>query len=182
MVELSGKSNERAGALANMETALRFPVGAFSPLWMMFAGAASAGVAYWWMARWAKPVNLEALLGARAPAPVLKPAPEPATEAAPEPAAILAVEGVANPDIDTETLESQAFAEVAQVEVAQVEVAPEGAVELALEPAIEPAAVAAAEPVVIEPASLEAAPARAEPKAMKKRSAKAAAPGAAKAP
>lgn len=41
--------------------AMRGPIGAVSPLWWAFAGAATAGVAYWWMTRWARPVNLEAM-------------------------------------------------------------------------------------------------------------------------
>ena len=52
------------GEVSRTERALQFPVGAASPLWLLYAGAASAGMAYWWMTRWAKPVNLEALLGA----------------------------------------------------------------------------------------------------------------------
>ena len=42
--------------------ALYVPIGAASPLWFMFTGAASAGVAYWWMTRWMRPMNLEAML------------------------------------------------------------------------------------------------------------------------
>lgn len=52
------KSNESVTPAA----ALHVPIGAASPLWFMFAGAASAGVAYWWMTRWMRPVNLEALM------------------------------------------------------------------------------------------------------------------------
>lgn len=51
------------GQISRAERALQFPVGAASPLWLMFAGAASAGMAYWWLTRWARPANLEALLG-----------------------------------------------------------------------------------------------------------------------
>lgn len=43
-------------------------VGAASPLWAYFGAAAAGGVAYWWMTRWARPVNLEALFGAAAQA------------------------------------------------------------------------------------------------------------------
>ncbi|HZZ87949.1 MAG TPA: hypothetical protein VFE13_06395 [Caulobacteraceae bacterium] len=43
------------------EEALRAPLGATSPLWFMFGAAASVGVAYWWMTRWARSVNIEAL-------------------------------------------------------------------------------------------------------------------------
>lgn len=41
-------------------------LGAASPLWSYFGAAASAGVAYWWMTRWTRPANLEALFGGRA--------------------------------------------------------------------------------------------------------------------
>lgn len=47
--------------------ALSLPLGVVSPLWMMFAGAATAGVAYWWMTRWTRPTNLEAELPAAKP-------------------------------------------------------------------------------------------------------------------
>ncbi len=43
------------------ERALRWPVGAASPLWVMFGAAASAGVAWWWLTRWTQAVNVEAL-------------------------------------------------------------------------------------------------------------------------
>lgn len=52
------------------------PLGAASPLWLFYAGAASAGVAYWWMTRWPMlAVNLEASLTPALPVP--EPAPEP---------------------------------------------------------------------------------------------------------
>jgi len=44
------------------EQALRTPLGAVSPLWLAYAGAASAGAAYWWMTRWMRPFHLEAFL------------------------------------------------------------------------------------------------------------------------
>jgi predicted flap endonuclease-1-like 5' DNA nuclease len=50
--------------------AFQAPVGLASPLWFAFGAAASVGVAYWWMTRWAKPVNVEALAESVA-APVL---------------------------------------------------------------------------------------------------------------
>lgn len=46
---------------------LNLPVGAFSPLWLAFAGAAATGAAFFWMSRWMQPVNLEAQLKATAP-------------------------------------------------------------------------------------------------------------------
>jgi len=57
-------------------------VGAASPLWSFFAAAAAGGVAYWWMTQWARPVNLEAMLGKAEAAPVLGPVVEPMVEAA----------------------------------------------------------------------------------------------------
>jgi predicted flap endonuclease-1-like 5' DNA nuclease len=44
----------------NVERALRLPLGVASPLWLAFASAAGAGVAYWWMTRWTGAANLEA--------------------------------------------------------------------------------------------------------------------------
>ena len=37
-------------------------VGATSPLWSYFGAVAASGMAFWWMTRWARPVNLEASL------------------------------------------------------------------------------------------------------------------------
>jgi len=62
---------ETAGA----ERAFRLPMGVASPLWAVFGAAASVGVAYWWMTRWTRAVNVEALAGA---APEALAAPEPA--------------------------------------------------------------------------------------------------------
>ena len=45
------------------EQALRWPIGAVSPLWAMFGAAASVGVAWWWMTRWTRAANVEALAG-----------------------------------------------------------------------------------------------------------------------
>jgi hypothetical protein len=49
---------------ATPETLFRVPVGLSSPLWGLFAGAAMSGAAWWWMTRWARPENLEAMFGA----------------------------------------------------------------------------------------------------------------------
>ena len=51
------------GVEARAERALRWPVGAVSPLWAVFGAAASAGVAWWWMTRWTRAANVEALAG-----------------------------------------------------------------------------------------------------------------------
>ncbi|MBR7619324.1 hypothetical protein JKL49_07990 [Phenylobacterium sp. 20VBR1] len=68
--------------------ALHVPIGAASPLWFMFTGAASAGVAYWWMTRWLRPMNLEALL------------PPPAADAAPVEEAAILIEAFVEPLIE----------------------------------------------------------------------------------
>ena len=47
---------------------MRLPLGAVSPLWGLFAGAAVSGAAWWWMTRWTRPENLEALFAAPAKA------------------------------------------------------------------------------------------------------------------
>ena len=38
-------------------------VGAASPLWSYFCAATAGGVAWWWLTRWAQPMNLEAWFG-----------------------------------------------------------------------------------------------------------------------
>lgn len=52
--------------IAKPEALLRVPMGLASPLWGLFAGAAMTGAAWWWMTRWARPENLEAMFGAAA--------------------------------------------------------------------------------------------------------------------
>jgi hypothetical protein len=164
MFELSGKSSERPAALVQVEAAMRLPVGVFSPLWMMYAGAASAGVAYWWMARWTRPVNIEALMGARTAAPLVQ---IPAM-AEPQAVALVGVEA----DIDTEALEAQAFAPPPPVEAIELEVLEETSVEFSKpEPALEHAVAEVVEAPALEP-EVAAAPER--PKATRKSAPKAA--------
>jgi predicted flap endonuclease-1-like 5' DNA nuclease len=50
------------------------PIGLANPLWLAFGAAASAGVAWWLMTRWASPMNVEAMLGAAKTAPAETPA------------------------------------------------------------------------------------------------------------
>jgi predicted flap endonuclease-1-like 5' DNA nuclease len=49
---------------ARARTAMIVPLGAASPLWFAYGAAASAGAAWWWMTRWAKPINAEAVAAA----------------------------------------------------------------------------------------------------------------------
>jgi predicted flap endonuclease-1-like 5' DNA nuclease len=51
------------GVEERAERALAWPIGVVSPLWAVFGAAASAGVAWWWMTRWTRAVNVEALAG-----------------------------------------------------------------------------------------------------------------------
>lgn len=115
------------------QAAPRVAVGAASPLWLMFGGAAMAGASYWWWAnRWREAVNLEALM-ALTPEPVAPPAEsvavleaEPAAVAEPvvEAAALAAettetvldatqevVEAVAAPVVETATAANEDVAE-----------------------------------------------------------------------
>src|SRR3954462_15368566 len=74
-----------------------YVVGAASPLWAYFGAAAAGGVAFWWMTRWARPVNLEALSAAAASVaePVLETASSVVETVAEGPAAVL--ETIAEP-------------------------------------------------------------------------------------
>ena len=45
------------------QASARISVGVMSPFWGLFAGAAVSGAAWWWMTRWARPANLEAIFG-----------------------------------------------------------------------------------------------------------------------
>ncbi|UTP41031.1 hypothetical protein M9M90_07595 [Phenylobacterium sp. LH3H17] len=116
------------------KSAIYVPLGAASPFWFLYAGAASAGVAYWWFSRWRQATNLEALF-AKTPA-VLEletaPAAEPQAEA---PEAAVAAEPQPEP----------AF-------IASAELLSDVAPVVDAAPAIEP------EPVVEAQAVIEAAP------------------------
>ncbi|MCX7588036.1 hypothetical protein [Phenylobacterium sp. 58.2.17] len=99
------------------QKALYIPVGAASPLWFLFAGAASAGLAYWWMTRFTDRTNLEALLGASPAGGAVLPAPD-----------------VVPPELAAEVAETAAIAE-AMVDQAVQTVADVAAA--TLEPAVE---------------------------------------------
>jgi predicted flap endonuclease-1-like 5' DNA nuclease len=44
--------------------AMHVPIGLSSPLWLAFGAATTAGVAWWWMTRWTRALNVEAMSGA----------------------------------------------------------------------------------------------------------------------
>lgn len=66
--------SDLTAARLRAETAFYAPLGLLSPLWIAFGAAASAGAAFWFMSRLAKPLNLEALM-ASPPAVALVEAP-----------------------------------------------------------------------------------------------------------
>jgi hypothetical protein len=161
-----------ADALAKPEALLRVPVGLASPLWGFFAGAAVSGATWWWMTRWARTENLEAMFGG-AKAIV---SPEPAAFAAPA----LEVAETAE-DMVAAAAEPvlEAVAELAPEPVAEalVEAAPETVLKAMVEaaPELEPVGgesapispvVEALAPEIVEQPALE--PTGAAPKAKKK--------------
>ena len=103
------------------EKALSLPIGMASPLWLAFGAAASAGMAWWWMTRWA-----QASQPAPRPAPPMPandrimpaPAPVPIADLAPTPEAVLAAEGM----LMVETAMHHAPAAQAAVSYAESEV------------------------------------------------------------
>lgn len=107
--------------------AINLSLGMASPLWLAFAGAAMAGSAFWWMSRWTRPDNLEAMLELPATPPI------------------------AVPDVVADAVEP--IAEVAEVAATAVETAVEVATEEAaaiveglaeVDPVVDAAPVAAA--------------------------------------
>jgi len=139
------------------ETAPRVAVGAASPLWLMFGGAAVAGASYWWWAnRWREAVNLEALM-ALTPEPVAPPVESVAVLETPP-----VVELVAEPVVEAVALVAETTETVIDAAQEVVEAAAEPLVET-VTAANEDIAEAVVEPIVeAEPvveAAVEAAPA-----------------------
>ena len=74
------------GARERARTAMAIPLGFASPLWFAFGAAASIGVTWWWMTRWTKAVNLEAMAPHASALPILTMVElAPMAEIAPEP-------------------------------------------------------------------------------------------------
>jgi predicted flap endonuclease-1-like 5' DNA nuclease len=115
---------------ADTEKMLSLPVGALSPLWLMFAGAATVGAAWYWSRAFFKPTNLEALITLpEAAAEVVAPVVE---------AAIETVEAADALAADLVEAELEAVADVADMVAAA---APEPVAEVLAAMAPEPTAV-----------------------------------------
>ena len=108
------------------EKMMRLPMGVISPLWLMFAGAATMGAAFYWSRSFFKPTNLEALTAL--PEAVTETVADPVPEAAVEPAEAAveaAPEAIDVVDAPVETVEPEIEAAVeAVVEAAPEPVAP----------------------------------------------------------
>jgi predicted flap endonuclease-1-like 5' DNA nuclease len=101
------------------EKALRLPMGMASPLWAIYAAAAGAGVAYWWMTGWTRAVNVEAFAAFRPTAPVAADPAEIVVEALPD------VEIVEEVAADVAFAAESVASEVVEAEIAVAESAPE---------------------------------------------------------
>jgi hypothetical protein len=131
-----------AETLAKPEALLRVPVGLASPLWGLFAGAAMTGATWWWMTRWTRPQNLEAMFGAAAEA-----------EAIVEPEITVPVARVA------EAIEAVVEAAAEPVLEAMAEATPEPMTEALVEATPDPIVEALVEdPTVLEAVGGESAP------------------------
>jgi hypothetical protein len=158
-----------AATLAGSEAMLRVPVGLASPLWGLFAGAAMSGATWWWMTRWARPENLEAMFGAAetldavvepAVEPIIEavaePMPEPVVEAPRETVAEALIEASPAPEaVGGESGPISPVLEAIVGDLPEPEVVAGGAADVALEhePAPKPRKKAAAPPVSDTPAS-----------------------------
>lgn len=116
-------------------------MGAASPLWAYFGVVAAGGVAFWWMTRWARPANLEAMFAGAAPVV------EPILEAVEATAETVVAEALDEPVAAQETV-----AEVAPELAAKSDAPAEATPEPVAAPEPEPVLEAAPEPL------LEAAP------------------------
>ena len=114
-------------------------------------GAASAGVAYWWMTRWADRANLEALLG---PFPAVT-LPAPAADAVPpEPLAAVAEASVVAGAMVEQALQASADVTAAMIEAVAPAEAPSPIADPLPEPIVEPVPEPLAKPrAKVPPAS-----------------------------
>lgn len=136
-MSLAPESAPKGETLADPKALLRVPVGLASPLWPLFTGVAMSGAAWWWMTRWTRPANLEAMFGAMK------------TVGAETQAEVLAL---AQPLAEAADAVTQEIAEA----VAEAEAAAEPVAEAFVEPVIEASPEPVLEALVDAPAALEA--------------------------
>ena len=146
--------NELSAISKDPQALIRIPVGAVSPLWGLFAGAAMSGAAWWWMTRWTRPANLEALFGKAEAATAVTLAD---VEALAAPEAIEDAPAVLEPVVEAASEAAEVALEdptPAPIAEALIEAAPEpvGGESAPISPVVEALA-----PAVVEPASVEAA-------------------------
>ena len=155
-----------------LDAAAMAQLGAMSPLWMMFLGASTAGIAYWSMTRWMALATPERIKENVVKLRLVRPAPAPEVIDAPVALAPVAESEIVVPEPEAVLLEP-VVAEVASVSVVMPEPVAEAAAAVApdlvkLVPTPAPTAVAKPAPVI------KAAPAKpvAQKAAAKKRSVK----------
>lgn len=134
-------------------------MGVASPLWSYFGAATAGGIAFWWMTRWTRPMNLEAMFATATPQTPLLEAVEEAAETTAVVVVEAVIEAVTEPAPTSEATMTQVTAAsepmtetVSELEAAgepdaATEASPEPALAIAPEPVVEP------EPAHVEPAS-----------------------------
>ena len=98
---LLADQREKGATLFPAQKALELPFGMASPLWLAFGAATTAGVAWWWMTRWTRALNIEAQIVSTQLVPTFVPSAEPAV-AAVEHVAEVAIEAIETPIAATE--------------------------------------------------------------------------------
>lgn len=164
MVMTPAGENELSAMSKDPQRLIRVPIGAFSPLWGLFAGAAVSGAAWWWMTRWARPANLEALFGAAEEAKA-EVEPEAEALAAPVAEAVEAAPEAIEPVVEAAAETVEAAAETVETAIEDAPPAPvaEALIEAAPEPVggeaapISPVLEALA-PEIVEPTIESASP------------------------
>jgi hypothetical protein len=148
--------NELSAISKDPQALIRIPVGAASPLWGLFAGAAMSGAAWWWMTRWTRPANLEAVFGAAEAAATAETSAEVQALSAPVVEAIEEVPAALEPVVEaaSDTVEAAIEgATPAPIVEALIEAAPEpvGGEAAPISPVLEALAQQADEPFVEPP-------------------------------
>lgn len=115
-------------------------LGAASPLWGLYAGAAMTGMAFWWLNAWTRPQNLEALFEA---AETLPEAPVVTT-----PLALVEIAAILEPVVAAEAAAEAAVEAISPEPVVEAVAGGVETVEAVIEPVIKPVIKPVIEPVV----------------------------------